>query len=45
MSYLNPWMTATTNVHLHQRPGGKDAAVFHFFAASEWEQLAEGGGL
>jgi hypothetical protein len=45
MSYLNPWTTATTNVHLHLRPEGKDAAVFHFFAVSEWEQLAEGGGL
>jgi hypothetical protein len=31
------------NVHL--RPEGKDGGVFHFFAGSEWEQLAEGGGL
>jgi signal recognition particle receptor subunit beta len=41
---VNPWTTATTNVHLHPRPEGTDAAVFQFFAASEWEQLAEGGG-
>jgi hypothetical protein len=43
MSYLNPWTTATANVHLHLRPEGKDA-IFRF-AASEWEQLPEGGGL
>jgi tRNA U34 5-carboxymethylaminomethyl modifying GTPase MnmE/TrmE/uncharacterized protein YukE len=41
---VNPWTTATTHLHLHPRPEGEDAATFHFFAESEWEQLADGGG-
>jgi len=41
---VNPWTTATTNLHFCARQESEDAAVFHFFAASEWEQLAEGGG-
>jgi signal recognition particle receptor subunit beta/uncharacterized protein YukE len=43
-THVNPWTTATTNVHLQPQAEEKDAAVFQFFAASEWEQLAEGGG-
>jgi uncharacterized protein YukE len=43
-SDVNPWTTATTHLHLHARPEGEDAATFHFFGESEWDQLADGGG-
>src|SRR5262249_41298297 len=41
---VNPWTTAVTHLHFGGRSEHDDAAVFRFFTASEWEQLASGGG-
>lgn len=41
---VNPWTTTITNLHLRATHECEDAAVFHFFSASEWEQLANGQG-
>jgi hypothetical protein len=41
---VNPWTTAVTNLHFGSRDAADESVIFHFFAASEWEQLAEGGG-
>jgi hypothetical protein len=41
---VNPWTTAVTNLHFCSRQEPKNSAVFQFFDAQEWEQLANGGG-
>src|SRR5262249_35178481 len=41
---VNPWTTAVTNLHFRSRQEPEDSAVFQFFGAPEWEQLANGGG-
>jgi hypothetical protein len=41
---VNPSTTAVTNLHFRSKEEPEESAVFHFFAASEWEQLADGGG-
>ncbi len=41
---VNPWTTAVTNLHFRTGGGDEYSAMFQFFTASEWEQLADGGG-
>jgi tRNA U34 5-carboxymethylaminomethyl modifying GTPase MnmE/TrmE len=41
---VNPWTTAVTNLHFRSPNQQENSALFHFFAASEWEQLSEGRG-
>jgi uncharacterized protein YukE len=41
---VNPWTTAVTNLHFGSQDEPEESAIFHFFAASEWERLADGGG-
>lgn len=42
---VTPWTTAITNLHLAQEPPDSQyPAAFQFFSASEWQELAEGGG-
>ena len=42
---VNPWTTAVTNLHFGQRDAGDPAAIFHFFTETEWNAIANGGGL
>src|SRR5262249_24824171 len=41
---VNPWTTAVTNLHFCSREHRSNSAKFQFFAAAEWQQLADGGG-
>lgn len=41
---VNPWTTAVTNLHFCCPHEASNSARFNFFAASEWQRLAEGGG-
>ena len=41
---VNPWTTAVTNLHFCSQREPENSAVFEFFGAQEWEQLANGGG-
>jgi hypothetical protein len=41
---VNPWTTAVTNLHFCSQQEPENSAVFQFFDAQEWEQLANGGG-
>ncbi|MEQ8823479.1 MAG: dynamin family protein [Filomicrobium sp.] len=42
---VNPWTTAVTHLHFNQRRSGDPAAIFHFFTETEWNAIANGGGL
>lgn len=42
---VNPWTTAVTNLHFKQHSSGDPAAIFHFFTETEWNAIANGGGL
>lgn len=41
-SDVNPATSAITSLHFNQPPPGSEVAVFRFFTANEWEQLASG---
>lgn len=41
---VTPWTTAITNLHFAEPPPANYAAAFQFFSATEWQELAHGGG-
>jgi hypothetical protein len=42
---INPWTAVATSLQFGHPSGATDGAVFRFFSAGEWADLAEGGGL